>query len=130
MPWTALSIFSGIAVGTTVAVAIVCSAMGWTIMSPAWSLLVPVAMWAPAAGRHAARRFADRDFRATLPLGRWGTTGAQVVLRPLFIPLAIYGVAYVSAWYSGLAHSSRASCWRGSGRPGGVVSWPFSNWMG
>ena len=60
-------------------------------------------MWAPAAGRFVARRTADRDFRSTMPLRRWGTTGAAVVVRPLAFPLLVYGSAYAIAWATGLA---------------------------
>jgi membrane protease YdiL (CAAX protease family) len=104
MPWRALTIFLAIAVGTTTAIAIVCFAAGWTVESRAWALLVPIAMWAPAAGAFVARRTVDRAFVGTLPLARWGVTGPRVVLRPLVIPLVVYAAAYAIAWRAGLAH--------------------------
>jgi hypothetical protein len=79
------------------------SANGWTVSSPAWSTLVPIAMWAPAVGRLVARRTVDRSFVATVPLRRWGSTGARVVLRPLAFPLVVYGAAYAIAWSAGFA---------------------------
>src|SRR4030095_2273881 len=100
---SAILVFTAIAVGTTTVIAIITWSMGWTVQSPAWGVLVPLAMWAPAAGRLVARRTADRDFRSTIPLRRWGTTGARVVLWPLAFPLIVYGSAYAIAWTTGLA---------------------------
>jgi hypothetical protein len=51
MPWKPVLVFGGIAVGATTAIALVTSSMGWTVASPGWALLVPLAMWAPALGR-------------------------------------------------------------------------------
>ena len=90
----------------TTAVSVLCAAMGWDVNSPMWAVLVPIAMWAPALGRFAARRTVDRNFAATLTLRRWGVTGAGVILVPLAIPLAVYGVAYAIAGSAGLAHWS------------------------
>jgi membrane protease YdiL (CAAX protease family) len=104
MPSLAVIVFLAVAVGTTTAVALVCSAMGWTVDSPAWALLVPIAMWAPAAGAFAARRTVDRQFTATLPLNRWGVTGSRVILAPLAIPLAVYGAGYTITSIAGIAH--------------------------
>lgn len=100
---SAILVFTAIAVGTTTVIAVITWSMGWTVQSPAWGVLVPFAMWAPAAGRFVARRTADRDFRSTISLRRWGTTGARVVLRPLAFPLIVYGSAYAIAWTTGLA---------------------------
>ena len=80
--------------------------MGWTVRSPAWGVLAPIAMWAPALGRLAAVRTVDRGFTATLSLRRWGATGAQVILWPLVVPLAVYGTAYGIAWSAGFAQWS------------------------
>jgi uncharacterized protein len=98
-----LLVFFAIAVGTTTAIAVLTWSMEWTVSSPAWALLAPLAMWAPAAARFVVRRTTDRDFSSTLPLRRWGTTGAAVVLRPLAFPLLVYGSAYAIAWSTGLA---------------------------
>jgi membrane protease YdiL (CAAX protease family) len=106
IPWRPLLIFLGISVGTTTAIAILSASMGWSVRSPAWAALAPIAMWAPAVGRFAARRTVDRGFAAPLPLRRWGDTGAQVILWPLAVPLAVYGSAYAIAWSAGLAHWS------------------------
>jgi membrane protease YdiL (CAAX protease family) len=106
IPWRPLLVFSGVAVGTTTAIAVLCAAKGWTVDSPAWGALAPIAMWAPALGRFVATRTVDRGFRSTLSLRRWGVTGAQVVLVPLAIPLAIYGAGYAIAWSWGLAQWS------------------------
>jgi len=78
--------------------------MGWTVHSPAFIVLAPVAMWAPALGRLVARRTVDREFTSILSLRQWGVTGAQVILWPLVIPLAVYGTAYAVAWNASLAH--------------------------
>ena len=94
---------SAIAIGATCAITAITWSMGWTVNSPVWGLLVPFAMWAPAAGRFVARRTVDRDFTSTLPMRHWGTTGAAVVLRPLAFPLLVYGSAYAIAWSTGLA---------------------------
>jgi membrane protease YdiL (CAAX protease family) len=93
-------------VGTTTAIAVLCAVKGWTVASPAWGALVPIAMWAPALGRLVATRTVDRGYTSTLSLRRWGVTGGQVVLVPLAIPLAIYGVGYAIAWSWGFAHWS------------------------
>jgi len=103
VPWRPLLVFSVIAVGATTAIAALTSSMGWTVRSPAWGLLAPLAMWAPALGRLVARRTVDRRFTSTLPLRRWGVTGARVVLRPLAFPLLVYGASYAIAWSAGLA---------------------------
>jgi len=106
IPWRPLLVFLGISAGTTTAIAALCAAMGWSVTSPAWALLVPIAMWAPALGRFVARRTVDRDFTSTLTLRRWGATGAWVILGPLAVPLAVYGAAYAIAWSAGFAHWS------------------------
>jgi membrane protease YdiL (CAAX protease family) len=106
IPWSALLVFLGISVGTTTAIAVICTWMGWTVNSAAWALLVPIAMWAPAAGRAAARRSVDRGFDATLSLRRWGVTGARVVLLPLACPIVVYGGSYAIAWAAGFVRWS------------------------
>lgn len=104
--WRFLIVFVAISVGTTTAIAIVCASMGWTVNSPVFGLLAPIAMWAPAVGRLICRRTVDRDFTATLSLRRWGATGIQVILWPLVVPLVVYGAAYAVAWFAGLTHWS------------------------
>src|SRR3984893_2771515 len=106
IPWRSLLVFLGISVGTTTAIAILSASMGWTVHSPAWGVLAPIAMWAPALGRFAARRTVDRGFISTLPLSEWGATGAQVILWPLAAPLAVYSAAYAIAWSAGFARWS------------------------
>ena len=106
IPWPPLLIVTGIAAGTTAAIAALAASKGWTVHSPAWGALVVVVMWSPALGRFVAQRTVDRDFKATLPLRRWGATGADVVLWPVLVPLAIYGAAYAVAWSLGLARWS------------------------
>ena len=106
IPWRPLLVFLGISVGATTAIAALSASMGWTVRSPAWGVLALVAMWAPALGRFAAVRTVDRGFTATLSLRRWGATGAEVILLPLAVPLAVYGAAYAIAWSAGLAHWS------------------------
>ena len=104
IPWRPLLVFLAISVGTTTAIAVLAASMGWSVHSPAWIGLAPIAMWAPALARFVARRTVDRGFTSTLPLRRWGATGAQVIVWPLVVPLAIYGAAYAIAWSAGLAH--------------------------
>jgi membrane protease YdiL (CAAX protease family) len=106
MRWTALIVFLAIAVGTTTTIGVTCSAMGWTVQSAAWLLLVPIAMWAPAFARFVITRRIDRTFRAPFPLSHWGATGAQVVLRPLAIPLIIFASSYAIAYAAGYARWS------------------------
>src|SRR5688572_10285073 len=106
MPWRPLLVFAGISIGATTAIAALCASMGWTVRSPAWAVLAPIAMWAPAVARVVARRTVDREFTSTLPLHRWGATGAHVALWPLVVPLLVYGAAYGTAWTVGLAHWS------------------------
>jgi membrane protease YdiL (CAAX protease family) len=89
-------------VGTTTAIAILTASMGWTVHSPAWAVLAPIAMWAPALGRFVAQRF-DRTFVSPVTLRRWGTTDPQVIFWPLAVPLAVYGAAYTVALRVGLA---------------------------
>ncbi|HSC13725.1 MAG TPA: CPBP family glutamic-type intramembrane protease, partial [Gammaproteobacteria bacterium] len=100
VPWRALIVFLTIAVGATTAIAVLCAAMGWTVSSPAWALLAPLAMWAPALARFVARAVDSRS-AATLTLRRWGEGGAAVILVPLGIPLLVYGAAYAVAWAAG-----------------------------
>jgi hypothetical protein len=106
IPWRPVLVFLGISMGTTTSIAVLCASMAWTVDSPAWGLLAPIAMWAPALGRLAARRTVDRGFTSTLTLRRWGVTGARVILVPLAVPFAVYGAAYAIAWSAGLAHWS------------------------
>jgi uncharacterized protein len=101
LPWRALCVFLAIAVGATIAVAVLCAAMGWTVESPAWALLAPLAMWAPALARFVTRRTVDSSFASILTVRRWGNGGAVVILRPLAIPLLVFGVAYAIAWSLG-----------------------------
>jgi CAAX protease family protein len=101
-PWRPVVVFSAIAVGATTAIAVLCHAKGWTVTSPAWTILVPLAMWAPALARLVTRRTVDREFTGTLTLRRWGATGARVILEPLALPLMVYSAAYFIAWTSGL----------------------------
>jgi membrane protease YdiL (CAAX protease family) len=105
-PWRALLVFSAIAVGATTAIAILCHAKGWTVESPAWAILAPLAMWAPALARLVARVTVDRGFTGTLTLRRWGITGARVILEPLVLPLAVYAAAYTIAWSIGVVQFS------------------------
>ncbi|HET8697665.1 MAG TPA: hypothetical protein VFO94_09280, partial [Gammaproteobacteria bacterium] len=51
VPWRPVAVLMAIAAGATTAVALVCWRNGWTVTSPQWNLLVPLAMWAPALGR-------------------------------------------------------------------------------
>jgi len=106
IPWQPFLVVAGISAAATTAIAALSASKGWTVHSPAWGALAVVAMWAPALGRFVAQRTVDRDFRATLPLHRWGATGAQVVLWPVVLPLAVYGAAYAIAWNVGLAQWS------------------------
>jgi len=100
----ALFLYFCISTGATTAIAVVTSRMGWTVTSPAWSLLVPIAMWAPAVAAYIARRVEHPRFITRMPLGRWGITGAHVILVPLVIPLVVYGAAYAIAIDGGFAH--------------------------
>src|SRR5262245_240594 len=105
--WRAAIVFAAVSVGITTAIAALMSAKGWTVNSRAWAGLVPIAMWAPAFARFIARRTVDRRSTGalltpsrstvTLPLRQWGTTGARVILRPLALPLIVYGAAYAIA---------------------------------
>ncbi len=106
IPWRPLFVFLGISVGAAMAVAVLSAAMGWSVHSPAWGVLAPIVMWAPALGRLAARRTVDRGFTSPVPLSTWGVTGAQVMLSPLALPLAVYGAAYAIAWSAGVTHWS------------------------
>src|SRR5262245_20123546 len=102
--WRFLLVFVAISVGTTAAIAVLTASMGWTVNSPAWGALAPIAMWAPAVARLVVRRTIDRDFTSTLPLRRWGVTGAHVIVWPVVVPLTVYGAAYAIASSAGLAH--------------------------
>jgi uncharacterized protein len=106
LPWRPLLVYLAVAAGTTTAIALVTASHGWTVRSPQWGLLAIVAMWAPAAGRFLACRTVDRGFTSSLPLSRWGATGARVILMPLAIPMAVYGAAYAVAWSAHLAYWS------------------------
>src|SRR5262245_26182109 len=103
LPWRVVAVFVAVSTGTTTAIALLATSRGWTVQSPAWGLLAPIAMWAPALARFIARRTVDREFDQPLTLSRWGTTGARVVLMPLAVPLVVYGLAYLIAWLTGLA---------------------------
>jgi membrane protease YdiL (CAAX protease family) len=105
-PWRALVLFSAIAVGATTAIAVLCHAKGWTVTSPAWAILSPLAMWAPALARLVTRATVDRGFAGTLTLRRLGVTGARVILEPLALPLMVYSAAYFIAWSSGFVQLS------------------------
>lgn len=96
--------FTIVAVGATSAIAMFMASRGWTISSPQWNALAPLAMWAPAFARFVARRMFDREFASSLPMRRWGVTGARVVLRPLAFPLLVYGAAYAIALATGFAY--------------------------
>jgi membrane protease YdiL (CAAX protease family) len=100
----ALFVYFCISVGTTTGVAIVTAVMGWTVTSPAWSALVPIAMWAPALAAYVARRVEHPRFTERMSLRRWGTTGAQVVVIPLVMPFAVYGASYGIAASAGFAY--------------------------
>jgi membrane protease YdiL (CAAX protease family) len=78
--------------------------MGWTVTSPQWGVLMPMAMWAPALGRLVARRSVDSGFRAVLTLRRLSVTGPWVIVATLVIPLAVYGAAYAIGWAADFVH--------------------------
>ena len=101
-----MAIFVAVSTGTTTAIAVLAASRGWTVGSPAWAVLAPIAMWAPAFARLVACRTVDQEFESPLRLSHWGVTGARVVLVPLAVPLVVYGVAYFIAWLAGLAHWS------------------------
>jgi hypothetical protein len=69
-----LLIFFCISTGATSAISLITARMGWTVTSPAWSALVPIAMWAPALAAYIARRAEHPPFMTRLPLRRWGIT--------------------------------------------------------
>ena len=102
--WRALLVLVAISTAATTSIAILTTYTGWTVHSPAWAALAPLAMWAPALGRFVAQRTVDRDFTSTLPLRRSEVGWARVVLWPLAVPLAVYGAAYGTASVVGLAH--------------------------
>lgn len=102
-PWRAVAVFVLVSTGVTTAIAVLSASRAWTVQSPAWAVLAPIAMWAPAVARLVARRTVDRHFATPLRLSRWGTTGPRVVLLPLAIPLVVYGAAYGVGWSAGLA---------------------------
>ena len=104
--WRPVVVFMFVSAGATTAIAFLTASRGWTVHSPAWALLAPLAMWAPALGRFLACRTVDRNFTSTLSLSRWGETGARVVVLPLVVPLVVYGIAYFVAWMAGMAHWS------------------------
>ena len=54
MPWRPLLVVAGISTGVTTAIAVLSAATGWTVHSPAWALLAPLAMWGPALQHHFA----------------------------------------------------------------------------
>jgi membrane protease YdiL (CAAX protease family) len=99
-----LLVYFGISTGTTAVIALVASRLGWTVTSAAWGALVPLAMWAPALAAFVARRAEHPPFLTGMPLGRWGITGAQVILVPLVMPFVVYGFAYAIAVSAGFAH--------------------------
>jgi membrane protease YdiL (CAAX protease family) len=103
IPWRPVAVFITVSAGATTAIAALAASRGWTVQSPVWVLLAPLAMWAPALARFVTRRTVDRAFERPLRLSRWGTTGARVVLMPLAVPLAVYGVAYFIGCFAGLA---------------------------
>ena len=105
MPWRPLLVVVAISTGTTTAIAALSAWMGWSVRSPAWAALAPLAMWSPALGRWVAQRTVDRNFTSTLPL-RWGLTGPRLLVWPLIVPLTVYGAAYAAAWAAGFAHWS------------------------
>ena len=106
MPWRPVLVFLGISVGATSAASVLSASVGWDVHSPAWGLLAPIVMWAPALGALVARRTVDRGFTSTLSLTRWGATGWQVIFWPIVVPIAVYGAAYAIASSLGLAHWS------------------------
>jgi membrane protease YdiL (CAAX protease family) len=105
-PWRPLVVFMLVSAGATTVIAALTASKGWTVQSPAWALLAPLAMWAPALGRFLACRTVDRNFASTLPLSRWGEAGARVIALPLTVPLVVYGIAYLVAWTMGIANWS------------------------
>jgi len=108
-----VAVFVAVSAGTTTAIAVLAASRGWTVRSPAWAVLAPIAMWAPGLARLVARRTVDQEFESPLRLSKWGVTGARVVLVPLAVPLVVYGVAYFIAWLAGLAHwSPGAGRWK------------------
>ena len=106
IPWRPLLVVVGISTGATTAIAILSARMGWSVGSPAWAALAPVAMWAPALGRFVAQRTVDRGFTSTLPLRRAGVSRTPLMLWPLAVPLVVYGASYGLACLVGLAHWS------------------------
>jgi membrane protease YdiL (CAAX protease family) len=106
LPWRPVVVFVLVSTGATTAIALLASARGWTVQSPAWALLAPIAMWAPAVARLVARRTVDQTFEPPLRLSHWGATGARVALVPLVIPLLVYGAAYGVGWFAGLVRWS------------------------
>ena len=56
-----LLVFTAIAVGATIGIAFLTASLGWTVSSPGWALLAPIAMWAPALARVVTRRTVDRE---------------------------------------------------------------------
>ena len=76
-------------------------------------VIIIAAMWVPALARIIAVRTVDRGWKAPLPLRRWGSPRAAVILVPLGFVLGIYAAAYALAWIFGA--EQEAPVWSGAG---------------
>src|SRR5436190_6754862 len=92
IPWRPLLVFLGISVATTTAFAVLSASMGWSVRTPAWAVLAPIAMWAPAVGRYAARRSVDRGF-TDVPAGPRVVPGPHALACGLLSQLPHYNRA-------------------------------------
>ena len=104
-------------VASLVLVSLVAAAMvvaGLDIGSGAGFAAITTGMWTPALARWIARRTVDSDWKAPLPMRRWGRPRLWVILGPVLIVAAIYLVAYLAALAMGV--DTGEPTWKGPGK--------------
>jgi len=99
-------VFSTTAVGLACFVSALLVSLDLKVTDSLGSALILVAMWIPAVARFITVRTVDRDWKAPLPLRRWGRPRWAIIGLPLFASAAIYTVAYGASSLFGMSRAA------------------------
>ncbi|HMR07981.1 MAG TPA: CPBP family intramembrane metalloprotease [Polyangiaceae bacterium] len=109
-----IAAFALLSIGGMLLLTVLFHAAGGSLHSTAGTAVVLLGMALPSVARVIVVRFVDTGFAAPLPLRDGKRPRLQVLLVPLLLVVAIYGVAYGGAALAGVSRA--APVWNGAGK--------------